>query len=295
MSVQEPSPEGNGYAVLVPVKRPSIAKSRLAGVGDDPRRELAAAFAEDTVTAVLSCARVDRVLVVTDDHVLAARLARVGAEVIPDGAGDLNGTLRQAAAEMHRRAPGLRLAAVCADLPALRPGDLAAALDAADPSRMSFVPDRQRAGTTAVIAPRLDAFRPFFGRGSRRRHLQAGALEVDAVDVPTLRLDVDDPGDLADALGLGVGPRTAMVCSSRGLGDRPGRSYARSVQATVSAFDVSTGSGRLLCDDGTELAFPAAALAAGALRLVRPGQRVEVETDDGVPPTIVRVSIAGIA
>jgi 2-phospho-L-lactate/phosphoenolpyruvate guanylyltransferase len=295
MTVQQASPESSGYAVLVPVKRASIAKSRLAAVGDGPRRELAAAFAEDTVTAVLSSERVERVLVVTDDHVLAERLSRTGAEVIPDGAGDLNGTLHQAAVEMHRRAPGLRLAAVCADLPALRPGDLTAALDAADPSRMSFVPDRQRSGTTAVIASRLDIFRPTFGPGSRRRHLEAGALEVDMVDVPTLRLDVDDPGDLAAALGLGVGPRTSLVCSSRGLGDRPGRSYAGGMQATVSAFDASTGDGRLLCDDGTELAFPAGALAAGGLRLLRPGQRVDVETAGGMPARIVRVSIAGIS
>jgi 2-phospho-L-lactate/phosphoenolpyruvate guanylyltransferase len=299
MSAQHSPSEALRYAVLVPVKRPSVAKSRLAGLGDGPRRELAAAFAADTVSAVLSCERVDRALVVTDDHVVADGMSRLGAEVIPDGADDLNGTLLQAAAEMHRRAPGLPLATVCADLPALRPEELAAALDAADPGRMSFVADRERVGTTIVIAPGPETFRPIFGPDSRRRHVDAGAFEVDAVDVPTLRRDIDDPDDLADAMDLGVGPRTSMVCSVLGLGEdlggRRAGTYARAVQATVSAFDTSTGGGRLLSDDGAELAFAAPAVAAGGLRLLRPGQRVSIETDGGIPPRVLRLHIAGVA
>jgi 2-phospho-L-lactate/phosphoenolpyruvate guanylyltransferase len=199
------------FAVLVPMKRTSRAKSRLGSLGEQPREELAAAFATDTVSAVLASDRVARVLVVTDDHLLARAMTELGADVIPDGTTDLNGTLVQAAAEMHRRDPELSLAAVCADLPALRPDELTAAFAAADPERLSFVADQERVGTTAVIAPRLDLFRPSFGDGSRRHHLEGGAYEVDGIDVPGLRRDVDDPADLADALRLGVGPRTALV------------------------------------------------------------------------------------
>ena len=281
------------FAVLVPVKHPSVAKSRLAGLGDEARRRLAVAFAADTVSAVLSCGRVARVLVVTDDDVVAGRMKALGAEVMPDGAADLNGTLVEGAAEMHRRSSGLALATVCADLPALRPRDLADALDAADSARMSFVADRQRVGTTAVIAPSLDTFHPEFGPGSRRRHVASGAFEIDAVDVPTLRHDVDHPEDLAAALDLGIGPRTSLVCDVLGLGRHPAGSYARAVQATVSAFDAATGEGRLLRDDGTELPFGADAVAAGGLRFLRPGQRVSIETD-GVSPRVLRLHIAGI-
>ena len=124
-----PATPTDRFAVLVPVKPPAFAKSRLRDLGDDARRDLAAAFAADTVTAAAACPLVDRVLVVTDDHVLARGLADLGADVIPDGTSDdLNGTLAQAAAEMHRRRPDLRLVALCADLPALRPEELAAAL-----------------------------------------------------------------------------------------------------------------------------------------------------------------------
>jgi 2-phospho-L-lactate/phosphoenolpyruvate guanylyltransferase len=203
------------YGVLVPVKPPAFAKSRLAGLGDRVRRQLAAAFATDTVSAALQSPSVACVLAVTDDHVVAAALADLGAEVVPDGvADDLNGTLVQAAVELRRRRPGLRLAALCADLPALDPAELTTVLTQTPTDRASFVADRHAAGTTLLLAPDVDSFAPRFGPGSRRAHLAAGMHEIDRSDIPTLRHDVDDPADLAAALALGVGARTALVATS---------------------------------------------------------------------------------
>jgi 2-phospho-L-lactate/phosphoenolpyruvate guanylyltransferase len=207
------------FAVLVPVKPPAFAKSRLRDLGDQARRDLATAFAVDTVSAAVACPVVDRVLVVTDDHELARGLADLGVEVLPDGTtDDLNGTLRLAAAEMARRRPELHLVALCADLPALRPDELTLALSAAQGSGMAFVADADGVGTTAVVAADLDAFRPAFGPGSRQRHLDAGAREVEGVDVPSLRRDVDDRDSLAEAVRLGVGPRTSFVATRLGIG-----------------------------------------------------------------------------
>ena len=209
MSVPAAPQVSDRFAVLVPVKPPAFAKSRLADLGDDTRRELATAFAVDTVSAALASPGVDRVLVVTDDVTLARGLSDLGVDVIPDGTtDDLNETLRLAAAEMHRRDPALRLVALCADLPALRPEELAAALAAAP---------REGEGTTAVVASAPDTFRPRFGHASRRQHLDAGAHEIVGIDVPTLRRDVDDRADLAEAVALGVGSRTSLVTTVHGL------------------------------------------------------------------------------
>jgi 2-phospho-L-lactate guanylyltransferase len=52
------------------------------------------------------------------------------------------------------------------------------------------------------------------------------------------------------------------------------------VQATVSNYDPHTRTGQLLLDDGSELAFAAAAFDASGLRLLRLGQRVRIETDE---------------
>lgn len=57
------------------------------------------------------------------------------------------------------------------------------------------------------------------------------------------------------------------------------------IQGTVSSND-ETGGGAVLLDDGAELGFTGAALAAGGLRLLRIGQRVrlELQTPDGSDP-----------
>lgn len=50
------------------------------------------------------------------------------------------------------------------------------------------------------------------------------------------------------------------------------------MQATVSSFDQETRTGAVLLDDGVEVRFPADAVAGSGLRLLRPGQRVRLET-----------------
>ena len=198
------------HAVVVPVKPPAFGKSRLQGLTPDRRRALADAFARDTVAAATRTPGVGMVVVVTDDFRLAADLAAEGCVVIPDAVtNDLNATLRQAAAEVSRRSPELVPVALCADLPALVPDDLAAALAEMPTDRAGFTRDADGGGTTMYAAP-TGLFDPRFGSGSAAAHVAAGAHEVVA-DVPTLRRDVDDLGDLAQARALGVGPHTAAA------------------------------------------------------------------------------------
>ena len=214
-----PPPARDGWVALVPVKPPARGKSRLVGLDDDSRRALASAFALDTVTACLATPDVGQVLVVTDDAGFAGSLRALGAACIPDGdSGDLNATLCQAAAEAERRWPTLRPVALCADLPALRPHDLAAGLEAlgvASRSAAAFVPDAAGVGTTAYAAA-YDDFAPRYGGASRRAHLDAGCTEV-AHAPATLRRDVDDLVDLQAATSLGLGPRSAAVVAALGL------------------------------------------------------------------------------
>ena len=102
-----------------------------------------------------------------------------------------------------------------ADLPALRPEDLAAALVEGTPHRTSFVPDAAGTGTTLYAADGDAAFAPRFGPTSRKAHLESGAVEVDGA--ASVRQDVDTPEDLGAALALGVGARTARVVQRAGL------------------------------------------------------------------------------
>lgn len=198
------------HVLLVPVKPPAVGKSRLRGTTASQRRDLAAAFALDTVTAALATPGVARVLAVTDDARFALHLAAAGCEVLPDGpSGELNTSLELAAAEAARRWPELRPVAMCADLPALRPDDLERALASAAAAPAAFVSDTARVGTTMYSAE-YAGFRPRFGGESRRSHLEGGAVEVEG-DLASLRADVDDLDDLALARSLGLGPHTRML------------------------------------------------------------------------------------
>ena len=194
--------------VLLPVKRPELAKSRLASLGEEVRRELAVAFALDTLAAALAARCVDEVVVVTDDPTVAGRARAAGSRVAPD-AGELNAALRAGA---ERLDPSSYVVALCADLPALQPADLDAALREMSGVE-AFVGDRQRLGTTTYAAP-WARFTPRFGSGSSGRHRAAGAVEVLGA-LPTLRLDVDDPESLGAAAELGLGEHTRSVLAAR--------------------------------------------------------------------------------
>lgn len=229
------------WTVLLPVKVLARAKSRLAVLAGDRRGELALALASDTVAAVLACPEVARVVVVTSDPVAGPLLAGLGAVIVadepagrrPDGgsphgktpgaaAGDtgpqdaLNAALRHGAGVAARRWPGTGLAALTADLPALSPGELAAALlraAAGAPPRAAFVPDAAGVGTTLYAVPPGGEFRPLFGGASRARHAASGAVELELDDMTGLRRDVDTPDDLRTALTLGAGPRTTALAA----------------------------------------------------------------------------------
>jgi hypothetical protein len=51
------------------------------------------------------------------------------------------------------------------------------------------------------------------------------------------------------------------------------------MQATAFTYSPDTRSGSVLLDDGTPLPFDNAAFDAGGLLLLRPGQRVRIETE----------------
>lgn len=205
------APAGS-WGVVVPVKHLDVAKSRLSAYGDPARRALALAFAADVVAAALACPAVAQVLVVTDDPSAAPALVALGAVVVPDhpDAG-LNPALEHGADLLREAQQGLGVVALSADLPALRPDDLAQVLAAVPGGGRAFVADSTGTGTTVLAAAAPARLSPAFGAGSRRRHLESGARELPGTDA--LRRDVDTPEDLAAALALGVGRRTAAAAA----------------------------------------------------------------------------------
>jgi 2-phospho-L-lactate/phosphoenolpyruvate guanylyltransferase len=222
------------WTVILPVKRLQLAKSRLRGALDGVDHEaLVLAMAMDTVSAALASPVVGRVVVVTTDPVAGEAALALGADLIPDipDAG-LNPALAYAATMVRPKGAAASLpgvAALAADLPALRSDDLTAALRRAEevawgvrsagvplsptePVR-SFVADAAGTGTVLLAAPPGARLEPCFGSASAAAHTASGAVELTG-PWPSLRRDVDTATDLAEAVVLGLRHRTGAVATT---------------------------------------------------------------------------------
>jgi 2-phospho-L-lactate/phosphoenolpyruvate guanylyltransferase len=209
--------------LVVPVKSLAAAKSRLRGaadrgVGEDgAHARLALALAHDTVTAVRAAAHVRRLVVVSSDAVVAAEFGAVGVEVVPDGpVPGLNAAYERGATVLRERDPAAAVGALQADLPALRPAELDAAVVAAGTlfgtgrAGRAFCADAEGTGSTLLLAGAGVALQPLFGVSSALRHRDSGAQPLTG-GWPGLRRDVDTLEDLCAAEDIGLGRHTSAV------------------------------------------------------------------------------------
>jgi 2-phospho-L-lactate guanylyltransferase len=204
------------WVVVVPVKSADVAKSRLDTHAGAVRADLARAFAIDCLAATVAAPNVRETIVVTDDAIVPSQAHEC--HVVPDvPAAGLNAALRYGADIARARHPDLAVALLAADLPALRPMELARALTQAGIHRRALVTDRHGTGTNLLAtAPGLTVLARFEG-SSAAAHRATGAVEIDD-PLPTIRTDVDTADDLRAAMVLGVGRATQAVLERR---DRP--------------------------------------------------------------------------
>jgi 2-phospho-L-lactate guanylyltransferase len=199
-------------ALVVPVKSLVDAKTRLEPLGSSSRSALAFAFAQDTVECARRCSRVAEVAVLTSDSAVRRHFAGQGVRTLsePRGRG-LNRSLRHGVGVLAADHPDCFLGAILADLPALRPSHLDAALASAFANEFSFVPDAGGVGSTLLVSSDTRHFKPRFGFESAARHSAIGAVDLAGSAGETLRHDVDTVQDLSRAIGLGVGPATTRA------------------------------------------------------------------------------------
>lgn len=180
-------------AVLIPVKHLDGAKGRLAEtLTPAARRQLALAMLGDVLQAASAW---PLRLIVTSDSEVAAAGDRSGWQVVEDPGTGLNG----AVAEGTRVALGLGASALLVmpfDVPLVTGDDLRSLFATAADVVVCRSDD---GGTTALLRRPPDAIAPQFGPGSGYRHAgvaAAAGLHVEEIELPGLRLDVDDVADL---------------------------------------------------------------------------------------------------
>ncbi|ANI92692.1 2-phospho-L-lactate guanylyltransferase [Dietzia timorensis] len=221
---------GGQWAVVVPAKSLSRAKSRMTAELSDPaRRLLVRAMLLDVLAASLRCPVVDVVAVVTADRELASLAAGAGARVLAEfdepsaeplvvSGGDQ--TFRYAAAvglswARKSPAPYARVAVLASDLPGITIGELDSALDAASSVDRGFVPDADEAGTTLATfnanCEVADDIRTFFGPNSAREFASSGAHDLaSGARWNGLRRDVDSIAHLGSISDLGEHTRQVV-------------------------------------------------------------------------------------
>ncbi|MDQ1726691.1 MAG: 2-phospho-L-lactate/phosphoenolpyruvate guanylyltransferase [Frankiaceae bacterium] len=273
------------WAVVVTVKRMPDAKTRLA-LPAPLRADVVLAMLRDTLAAA---AAIDgtRLLVITDDDRAAAAASAHGAAVRGgEPAGGLNAAVTFGAATARALWGDVRVASLAGDLPALRPEELAKALDAATSHDRAFVADADDDGTTLLCA-RAD-LRPSYGPSSALRHERDGAVRL-VGEWPGLRRDVDTLAGLEAVRRIRVGGHTAAAL-------RGAVPYVLPMQATVKNFNAATGEGQVLLDNGRELPFPGSAFTRSGLRSLRPGQRVRLRTSGDAESLVIEaITIATLA
>jgi 2-phospho-L-lactate guanylyltransferase len=200
-------------AVLVPIKDPSRAKTRLGRLlTADERRRLVWAMFEDVSRAASEATAPDRVVIVSSFEPAIERARGLGWDALVEQSQDSeSASVDWASRSLARRGFDVVMR-LPADLPLVRPDDiddlLAAELRA--PAAL-LVPSREGTGTNAIIRTPPDLFPSRFGPGSLALHKQEAArVGVDCVirENARLALDIDDPADIDFFLKVGRGTRT---------------------------------------------------------------------------------------
>lgn len=193
---------------IVPVKRFSAAKRRLAGTLEEAaKRRLLEAMLADLLAALGRSEEVAAILVVTGERraekvaMRAAQRLTTPIEVLRDPT-DHGHSEAAVLGIVRAKATGAECVALLpGDCPLLDPAELDGALQRAADGRVGVIPDRHGEGTNGLVLAPPDAIGPAFGPGSRERHLELAAArgllgELEAL--PSLGLDLDTPEDLQD-------------------------------------------------------------------------------------------------
>lgn len=186
------------FHALIPQKALPLAKSRLRialGAGD--RARLALRLLHGVWEALRAVPSVEEVFIMTLDPVVRAQAAAWGACVVSDPAPTLNAALAQTIQRMVRSDRGTLV--VAADLPYLRPAEVAALLAAGGEGTLVIAPSASGTGTNALLLPPGLSLRPAYGPASRMAHRALARtldLRVTEVILPGLAFDLDTPGDL---------------------------------------------------------------------------------------------------
>lgn len=190
--------------VVVPVKRFSSAKSRLAPVLSEAEREsFAQAMLNDVLHALGHSQRVSGIVVISHEARARYAVERVGGLFTEESASGISNAIAQGGAWLAKH--GQRdMLMIPGDVPLVTSREIDRLIDTHQGApAVTLVPDREHGGTNALAVSPTDAIPFAFGRGSFSAHkaaAEAAGLEPRILQLPGFALDIDHPMDLTTLL-----------------------------------------------------------------------------------------------
>jgi 2-phospho-L-lactate guanylyltransferase len=218
--------KGNRLWAVVPVKRFSAAKSRLASVlGSAERAELAQLMFEDVLDALTASQDLFAgILVATSDGRAAILAKGRGMDVVLDTADrGINAAVSQAV-RIVRAGTDDGLMVVPSDIPLVTSNAFRQAVAAlATKPSLAIAAAADDRGTNLLACRPVDAISPCFGSLSFDRHLIAATragVGVQILCMPELSLDIDRPENLRTLLTVQSCTRTRAFLSRISIVER---------------------------------------------------------------------------
>lgn len=212
-------------AILIPVKDPINAKTRLAGLlTPEERSRLATAMFEDVAAALEGVNNADCIALVTSYKPAIERARALGWLVQEESLQSSESeSVDQACRALKQRGFDLVLR-LPADIPLVRSEDIEALLgvELRTPGAL-IVPSRDRTGTNALGRTPPDLFPSHFGPNSfsiHHRQASHSGAEVLVFDSERIAIDVDEPADIELVLALPTVTGTQALLIEMGVAAR---------------------------------------------------------------------------
>ncbi len=212
-------------ALLIPIKDPTHAKTRLAELlSEEERRQLAWAMLEDVSQAVTATRKPDRVIMVTSFSPAIERARELRWDVLIEESQISESTSVDWASRMLSERGFKTVMRLPADLPLVRAEDIDDLLSIElDSPGALLVPSREGTGTNAIIRTPPTLFPSRFGPNSLALHKQEAArvgVECVIVNNARIALDIDEPADVELLLKEGGGTQAFAALSEMNAFER---------------------------------------------------------------------------
>jgi 2-phospho-L-lactate guanylyltransferase len=212
-------------ALLIPIKEPNRAKTRLANLLTlEERQRLVWAMFEDVCLSIAASKKAEHIFIVTNFQKATERAHNFGWQVLLEEAQESESASVDWASHLLRKQGFDAVMRLPADLPLVQAEDIDELLSIElKPPKALLVPSSEGTGTNAIIRAPADLFPSRFGPNSLALHKEEAArtgVECLIVYNERIALDIDEPQDLRTFFASGKRTETFRLLEELNIAER---------------------------------------------------------------------------